>query len=110
VLLEGAPEGLDTAELHASMVGVDGVEAVHDLHVWSIASHFTALSAHVVVRDATSLAGAQEIAASVRSMLARRYGIDHSTLELEEVACAPGAHPCEPLDRVTAPASGAASR
>jgi cobalt-zinc-cadmium efflux system protein len=95
VLLEAAPEGLDPLELHGAMLEIAGVDAVHDLHVWSIASNLTALSAHVVVPDGVSLAQAQSVASAVRTMLERRYGIDHSTLELEEVACAENGAPCD---------------
>ena len=87
VLLEGTPDGLDPVELRATMLGVDGVDAVHDLHVWAIASNLTALSAHLVVSDRHTLAEAQQVAAEVRLMLGRRYGIAHSTLELEDSAC-----------------------
>ncbi len=93
VLLESTPEGLEPLDLHLAMLEVDGVAAVHDLHVWALSSRYTALSAHVVVHDGSSLAEAQSVAMTVRGMLAQRFGIDHSTLELEEVACADnGAH------------------
>ena len=49
ILLEGAPEGLDTAELGRTMRAVPAVVDVHDLHVWTITSGFPALSAHVLV-------------------------------------------------------------
>ncbi len=102
VLLEGVPAGIDPLELRDSMLGVAGVDAVHDLHVWAIASNFVALSAHIVVRDQPTLAEAQAIAANVRQVLDRRYAITHSTLELEDIACTPDGEPCdftEPLPR-----------
>jgi hypothetical protein len=49
VLLESTPAGLDIAELTAVINGMDGVEHVHDLHVWSLSSDIRALSAHVVL-------------------------------------------------------------
>jgi cobalt-zinc-cadmium efflux system protein len=96
VLLEGVPDGLDVADLCAAMEDVPGVEAVHDLHVWAIASHFTALSAHVVVATGSSLQEAQLVAGDLRLLLAQRYGIEHSTLELEEEVCTPDGHGCDP--------------
>ena len=87
VLLEGTPDGLDPLDVQATMLAVDGVDEVHDLHVWAIASNLTALSAHLVVRDRHTLAEAQRVAAEVRDMLGHRYGIAHSTLELEDSAC-----------------------
>jgi len=88
--------------MQATMLTVDGVDSVHDLHVWSIASNLTALSAHLVVRDHHTLAGAQQVAASVRDVLAQRYGIAHSTLELEDSACDENGLHCDfgvPRDR-----------
>ena len=102
VLLEGTPDGLDPVALQATMLTVDGVDSVHDLHVWSIASNLTALSAHLVVRDHHTLAEAQQVAASVRDVLAQRYGIAHSTLELEDSACDENGLHCDfgvPRDR-----------
>ncbi len=83
VLLEGVPEGLDVADLRAARVAVPGVEAVHDLHVWAIASHFAALPAHVVVPSGSTLQDAQPVASEVRRLLAAGFGIEHPTLELD---------------------------
>lgn len=87
VLLEGTPEGIEPAVLTAAMAAVDGVETVHDLHVWSLSSERLALSAHVVVDGHPSLEQAQEVSGRVRRHLAEHFGIDHSTLELECETC-----------------------
>lgn len=94
VLLEGTPDGIDPDDVRAAMAEVDGVLAVHDLHVWAIASHYTALSAHVVVDAEVTVRDAQRVAARVRTVLAERFGVTHSTLELEEEACAAAEHGC----------------
>jgi cobalt-zinc-cadmium efflux system protein len=83
VLLEGTPEGLDPAGVERAIVDHDGVEGVHHLHLWSLASDVPALSAHVVLAGEMSLHDAQVRGDSVKSMLAERFGIDHATLELE---------------------------
>jgi len=49
VLLESTPKDVDLDDLTATMCGVEGVESVHDLHVWSLSSDVRALSAHVVL-------------------------------------------------------------
>jgi len=80
VLLESAPAGVDPDEIGRALAGVAGVEEVHDLHVWSIASDFPALAAHVVVADGCD-------PRAVRRALARvlhdRFGITHTTLQVE---------------------------
>ena len=83
VLLEGTPEGLDPAGVERAIVDHDGVEGVHHLHLWSLASDVPALSAHVVLAGEMSLHDAQVRGDSVKAMLADRFGIDHATLELE---------------------------
>jgi cobalt-zinc-cadmium efflux system protein len=83
VLLEGTPEGLDPAGVERAIVDHDGVEGVHHLHLWSLASDVPALSAHVVLSGEMSLHDAQVRGDSVKTMLAERFGIDHATLELE---------------------------
>lgn len=87
VLLEGTPDGVDPAEITESMTGIAGVEAVHDLHVWSISSDVRALSAHVVVDGHPTLEEAQLVAHRVRSHLGQRFRIAHATLELECETC-----------------------
>lgn len=89
VLLEATPAGLPVGELAAAMAAVDGVEAVHDLHVWSLSSDVRALSAHLVLRGHPTLEEAQEVAGRVKAAIAEPYGIAHATLELECETCLP---------------------
>ncbi|MGZ4675839.1 MAG: cation diffusion facilitator family transporter [Acidimicrobiia bacterium] len=92
VLLERAPRDLDPAAIEAAMLETETVEAVHHVHVWSLGSETPALSAHVVLRDEPSLHAAQLVGDDLRSMLAERFGVEHSTLELECHDCAYPAH------------------
>lgn len=87
VLLESTPAGLDLDALSAAIAAVEGVEAVHDLHVWSLSSEVRALSAHVVLDGHPTLEQAQEVAGRVKSSIAPRWRIAHATLELECEAC-----------------------
>jgi cobalt-zinc-cadmium efflux system protein len=83
VLLEGTPEGMDIEELQRAFVETTAVQGVHHLHVWSLASDVPALSAHVVLDEATSMHDAQIKSEELKSMLARRFEIEHATLEME---------------------------
>ena len=87
VLLEGTPEGMNPEEIATTIAAVAGVEAVHDLHVWSISSDVRALSAHVVVDGHPTLEDAQQVAGRVKSRLSERFRIVHATLELECETC-----------------------
>jgi len=87
VLLEGSPPGFDLDAARSSLLAHPSVEDVHHLHVWSIDSEQTALSAHVVVTSDT-LHDAQVVSADLESRLASKHRVAHSTLALE-------CHPCD---------------
>lgn len=89
VLLEGTPRGTDPRQVEAALAGEEGVEGVHHLHVWNLASEVPSLSAHVVLAGAPNLHEAQGRADRLKTMLEERFGIAHATLELE-------CHGCEP--------------
>ncbi len=94
ILLEGTPAGLDTAALVHAITQVEGVESVHDVHVWTLSTELRAMSAHLVVEGHPSLEQAQVVAAAVRSAVGSGFGIGHVTLELECEECAGAANPC----------------
>ena len=89
VLLEGVPKGVDMAAVRGYLRGVPGVEDVHDLHVWALASSTPALTAHVVIADG---ADADALRAALCDGLHARFDIDHITLQMEVGHC--GAEPC----------------
>jgi cobalt-zinc-cadmium efflux system protein len=79
-LMEGVPFDLSLNEIGAAMAGVAGVRSVHDLHIWTLSSNRTALSAHLVIDD---LARWDGILRDVSSMLDERFEIEHVTLQPE---------------------------
>jgi cobalt-zinc-cadmium efflux system protein len=101
VLLESVPANLDANTVRDALAAEAGVEAVHHLHLWTAGSEQAALSAHVVLGGPLSLHDAQLRAGDLKRMLATRFGIEHSTLEVECHAClddeahehAHGSHP-----------------
>jgi cobalt-zinc-cadmium efflux system protein len=80
ILLEGAPEGMDAGEIGNAMVGVPGVQEVHDLHVWTITSGFPSLSAHVLVPEGDDC---HAVRRRLEAMLGERFGLTHTTLQVE---------------------------
>jgi cobalt-zinc-cadmium efflux system protein len=80
------------AAVEATMRAVNGVNDVHDLHVWSIGSESHALSAHVKIADmATS--ESDSILREINEKLGHDFGIRHTTIQLEHVVCET-AHGC----------------
>jgi len=84
ILLEGAPRGLDAEAVGHAMASHPGVREVHDLHVWTITSGFSALSAHVLVEAG---ADCHALRAELEHELRTRFGLEHTTLQVEH---APG--------------------
>lgn len=80
VLLEAAPRGVDLAEIRQHIVGTEGVEDVHDLHVWTITSGMLVLSAHVVIDEAAEPAGVLD---RLCECLTGHFDLEHSTFQLE---------------------------
>jgi cobalt-zinc-cadmium efflux system protein len=83
VLMEAAPAGLDVDGMGAAICAEDGVRSVHDLHVWTVTAGFGAIAAHVVVtRDCDR----DLVRRRLELTLAERFGIEHTTLQMEEEA------------------------
>lgn len=85
VLLEAAPGHTSAGELVALLNDHDDVEDVHHVHVWSLDSETSAMTAHVVV-DITTLHEAQRLSRELETML-EEHGVGHSTLSLECHIC-----------------------
>ncbi|MGH7724973.1 MAG: cation diffusion facilitator family transporter [Candidatus Eiseniibacteriota bacterium] len=106
VLMEGAPARLRVERVREAMENAEGVRAVHDLHVWSVASRFAVLSAHIVTDSALSVAESQRVLAGVRGVLRQEFGVEHVTLQVEpapeaspDAACAPCEEPGRAAER-----------
>ena len=82
ILLESTPRGVCMTDLVKDMKHVDGVQDVHDLHVWSITSDMNALSCHVMIDNLPPTASSP-ILQSLTTMLNDRYQIGHTTIQFE---------------------------
>jgi cobalt-zinc-cadmium efflux system protein len=86
ILLEGTPRGMELERIEAAMRSVDGVNDVHDLHVWSIGSETHALSCHISIADIPPSAS-ERILREVKDRLHHGFRIDHTTIQFEHVVC-----------------------
>lgn len=86
ILLEGTPEEINVMELRETVKSrIPDVVDVHHVHVWSLTSDRPLLTAHVQV---CGNAGYDEVMQQVKTVLSERYGISHSTLQIEYDRCA----------------------
>jgi cobalt-zinc-cadmium efflux system protein len=91
VLMEGAPGHLNVDDVRTSLLELPHVSNVHDLHVWTISSGFVAMSAHVTCPGEH---GHDRLLRDARSLLAERFGIRHSTIQIDrEPGCEGADHP-----------------
>jgi cobalt-zinc-cadmium efflux system protein len=95
ILLEGTPDGVAVDEVAEAMRAVDGVVDVHDLHVWALTSGKNSLTAHVVYAEG---ADARPLIGRLQQVLADRFSVHHTTLQLERPACNYATHGCGILD------------
>jgi cobalt-zinc-cadmium efflux system protein len=79
ILLEASPRHVDAEEVKSALERIEGVVDVHDLHIWTITSGFEALSVHARVEGRDRAAVLRE----ARALVHDRFGIDHSTVQLE---------------------------
>ena len=93
ILLEGVPEDVDMDRLKATLLSIPGVKSLHDLHVWSVTSGKSTLTAHLVV-DAQAHAD-EAILPEVRRRLADSFGIHHVTIQCELTPCGQAANPID---------------
>ena len=81
-LMEGVPLHIDYLQVGSDLKKVPGVLAVHDLHVWEMTPSFPALIGHIEIEHMQDW---PEIMSRINLMLLDQHGIDHVTLQPEEV-------------------------
>jgi len=86
ILLEGTPRGMKLDSVTAVICSVEGVNDVHDLHVWNIGSETRALSCHISIADIPPSVS-ERILRDVKERLHEEFRIDHTTIQFEHVVC-----------------------
>ncbi len=83
ILMEGTPPDVDLSLLEKRLLGIEGVTAVHDVHVWTITSGLDAMSCHLVVDD---MARARATLAAACEAMYEDFGLTHTTIQIEDQA------------------------
>ena len=86
VLMGFTPENLDLAEVRDHMLRIEGVEAIHDLHAWTVASAMPVLTAHIIISEEAFQAGrSEQILDRLQNCVAKHFPVEikHSTFQLE---------------------------
>jgi cobalt-zinc-cadmium efflux system protein len=86
ILLEAVPKHLDVIQISNALKEIEGIKDVHDVHLWTITSGIYALSCHLQIED-RMVSGSSRIVDAVNQVLSQKFGIGHSTLQLECGEC-----------------------
>jgi cobalt-zinc-cadmium efflux system protein len=86
VLLEASPRGIDPQEVGLTLAAQEGIIEIHDLHVWEVTSGFSALAAHVIVAPGDDCHRRRR---ELQNILHERFGIHHTTLQVDHESWQP---------------------
>lgn len=103
VVMEGVPPHIDLPEVGRAIAGIEGIDEVHDLHIWTLGSRSYSLSAHVRLR---SLSNWPRQLREVERLMSREYGIEHITVQ-PELGTEVRAVPVTEIRRAGEPSPGA---
>jgi len=87
ILLEATPKDINLEEIVQTLKNnIQGINDIHDLHIWTITSGLRALSAHVLIED-TLVSNCENISDRIKNILKEKFKINHATLEFECETC-----------------------
>ncbi|MGG1684354.1 cation diffusion facilitator family transporter [Pseudalkalibacillus sp. NRS-1564] len=80
VLMEGTPSNIDLQKVKKALVEIDGVNSIHDLHIWNITSDFPSFTCHLVVNQGVNRDQMLKIAGQ---KLHDQFDLSHTTIQIE---------------------------
>jgi cobalt-zinc-cadmium efflux system protein len=83
IFMQGTPRHIDADEVYNAVLSVENIASVHGLHIWSISSSETFLSCHICIASDAGNVDTDGIIRRVNKLLEERFGIDHTTLQVE---------------------------
>ncbi len=81
IFMQGVPEHISIAKIKQSLLGIQGIKRIHDIHIWSLEGETNIFSGHIVVKKAV-LQDPDKIKKQIKHILEEHH-IEHSTIELE---------------------------
>lgn len=89
ILMESAPSHIDPAVVHQELLNLPGITGVHDVHVWQLGQHDVNATVHVVTDRRND-----EVVTAVQTHLRDRFGIQHTTVQVESSDLGDGCGAC----------------
>ena len=100
ILMESTPQSIDYNALHDALLAIDGVESLHDLHVWSLAADYNALSVHLVANHHNV-----EVLHEAQRIVEKQFGISHHTIQVDPIEH--GSDKCHAMGNCASPVTRA---
>ncbi|MFQ5481282.1 MAG: cation diffusion facilitator family transporter [Nitrospinaceae bacterium] len=94
ILLEGVPRGVSLKEVKRELNAIPAVKDIHEMHIWCICSNIYALSTHALIND-QKINQTESILLDIRTCLAEKFNITHSTIQFEASPCGHSQLSCE---------------
>ena len=82
ILLEGLPREMKLEDVAGTILRVEGVQEVHDVHIWTLGTNLNALSCHVCIPD-MHMDASEKVLKNIRESLNQSFGITHTTIQFE---------------------------
>ncbi|HXO45339.1 MAG TPA: cation diffusion facilitator family transporter [Candidatus Cybelea sp.] len=82
ILLEGLPREIRLEDVAAALLRVEGVQEVHDVHIWTLGTDLQALSCHVRIPD-MHMEESERVLKTIRDVLANDFQVEHTTIQFE---------------------------
>ena len=99
ILLEGLPREINLQDVAGAILRVEGVQEVHDVHIWTLGTDLQALSCHVRIPD-MHMEESERVLAAIREVLAGDFQITHTTIQFERAGLpAEGLYMPAPVER-----------
>src|ERR1700722_6863552 len=100
ILLEGLPRSIHLEEVAKAMLRVEGVQEVHDIHIWTLGTDLNALSCHICIPD-MHMEESEKVLTKIHEVLDRDFRITHTTIQFERAGLSAdaGLYMPEPIRR-----------
>ena len=100
ILLEGLPRNMQLEEVAGALLRIEGVQEVHDIHIWTLGTDLNAISCHVRIPD-MHMEESEKILAQIREVLAQDFHVTHTTIQFERAGlpAEAGLYMPQPLER-----------
>jgi len=84
VFLQQAPQDVNIGQLQQSLLAIEGISSIHDIHLWSLDGESNVMTLHVVIKEDLSVADSHALKSRIRILLNEKK-IAHATIEIESI-------------------------